>query len=173
MFPVIWTYHPLPAQHESRNVISLSLGTSKIPQTEQNDSQTDNTYSIPPVLNDFPLKYYSQWGKESHTVWFTARASTITFKIFSNSNVWHNKSTQTLVCSDFTYCCFQLILFRCSQLVFPEFFLSSYTPEAGKCPWDRYPGLQHEQIKISQGYLFSSTWPDLGQEAISVSSLSI
>lgn len=67
MFPVIWTYHPLPAQHESRNVISLSLGTSKIPQTEQNDSQTDNTYSIPPVLSNFPLKYYSQWGKESYT----------------------------------------------------------------------------------------------------------
>lgn len=47
-------------------MILFSLGTSKIPQIEQNDSQTDNIYSILPVLNNFLLKHYSLWGKESY-----------------------------------------------------------------------------------------------------------
>lgn len=48
-------------------MIILSLGTSKIPQIEHNDSQTDNISSIPPVLNNFRLKCYSLWEKESYT----------------------------------------------------------------------------------------------------------
>lgn len=64
--PVIQTHHPLPAQRESRAVISLSLGTSKIPQTEQTDSPTDNIYSILPVLNNFPLNTTLYAGR-NHT----------------------------------------------------------------------------------------------------------